>query len=59
MNAFREHAAQFHNWVENWSQKWHAPILDTPEGRRDEFVERYFRRAQADAVVCIVKARRP
>jgi hypothetical protein len=58
-DVLRDIAAQFHNWVKNRSQKWDAPILDAPEGRRDEFVEGYFRRAKADAVVCILKAREP
>jgi hypothetical protein len=41
------------------SQKWQAPILDAPAGRRDEFVDRYFKRAKVDQVVCILKAREP
>ena len=38
----REIADQFHNWVQNRSKKWDAPILEAPVGRRDEFVEPYF-----------------
>src|SRR5207245_1564533 len=30
-----------------------------PPGRRDDFVDRYFRRAQPDQVVAIIKAREP
>src|ERR1700731_2464427 len=26
---------QVHNWVKNRSEKWGAPVLDAPEGRRD------------------------
>ena len=36
-----------------------APILDAPEGRRDEFVQPYFKAAKPDQVVCILKAREP
>jgi len=35
------------------------PILDAPEGRRDEFVEPYFRHAQPDPLVVVLKAREP
>jgi hypothetical protein len=58
-DVLRDIAAQFHNWVKNRSEKWGVPILEAPDGRRDEFVQPYFRRAQADAVVCILKAREP
>lgn len=36
---------------------WRAPIVDAPSGRCDDFVERYFRRAQPDRVIVILKAR--
>jgi hypothetical protein len=52
-------AEQFQNWVKNRSQKWDAPILDAPEGRRDEFVEPYFKNAKPDQVVAILKGREP
>lgn len=55
----REIASQFHNWVQGRSQKWLASSLDAPAGRRDEFVDRYFKRAKLDQVVCILKAREP
>jgi hypothetical protein len=58
-NVLRDIASQFHNWVQSRSQKWLAPILDAPAGRRDEFVDRYFKRAKVDQVVCILKAREP
>src|SRR5437667_4943953 len=58
-DVLRDIATQFRNWVQNRSQKWGAPILEAPEGRRDEFVDTiYFKRAKADEVVCI-KAREP
>jgi hypothetical protein len=57
--VLHEIADQFHNWVLNRSQEWGAPILEAPEGRRDDFLDRYFRRAEADQVVAILKAREP
>ena len=58
-NVLRDIATQFHNWVKNRSQKWQAAILEEPQGRRDEFVDPYFKAAKADDVVCIIKAREP
>jgi len=55
----RDISSQYHNWVKNRARHWGAPILDAPEGRRDEFINRYFRCAQPDGVVAIVKAREP
>lgn len=52
-------ADQFQYWVKNRSEKWAAPILEAPPGRRDEFVEPYFRKAKPDQVVAILKAREP
>ena len=52
-------ADQFQNWLMSRSEKWGAPILDAPPGRRDEFIEPYFRHAKPDQVVAIVKAREP
>jgi hypothetical protein len=57
--SLRDVGEQFCNWVKNRSQKWGAPILEAPEGRRDEFVEPYFRKAKADQVVVVLKAREP
>jgi hypothetical protein len=58
-DVLRDIAAQFHNWAKNRSQRWDVPILDAPVGRRDEFVDPYFKHAKTDAVVCIVKCREP
>jgi len=58
-DVLREIATQSHNWVINRSKKWGAPILDAPDGRRDEFVQSYFKAAKPDQVVCILKAREP
>jgi len=58
-DVLRDIAGQFQNWVTSRSQKWDAPILEAPEGRRDEFVQPYFRRAKPDQVAVILKAREP
>lgn len=52
-------ADQFKNWVTNRSLKWGVPILEAPEGRRDDFVDQFFKRAKPDTVVAILKAREP
>ena len=53
-NCLRDIVEQFQNWVENQCQKWDVPILDAPEGRRDDFVDPYFRHAKDDQVVVIL-----
>jgi hypothetical protein len=58
-NLLRDIAQQFQNWVKNRCQKWGTPILDAPEGRRDDFVDSYFKHAKKDEVVVILKAREP
>ncbi len=58
-HRLRDIAEQFHNWVKNRAQKWGAPLLDAPTGRRDDFVAPYFQRAKPDQVVVILKAREP
>jgi hypothetical protein len=58
-DVLREIAQQFQGWVANRAKQWSAPILEAPKGRRDEFVEPYFRKAQPDQVVAILKAREP
>ena len=58
-NCLRDIAEQFGNWVKNRCQKWGAPILEAPEGRRDDFVDRFFRGAKPDQIVVILKAREP
>jgi len=57
--VLREIAEQFQNWVVNRSQKWDAPILEAPEDRRDKFLDSYFRKAKANQIVAIIKAREP
>jgi hypothetical protein len=58
-NCLRDIAQQFQNWLKNRCEKWGAPVLDAPEGRRDDFVDPYFKRAKTDEVVVILKAREP
>jgi len=58
-DLLHEIADQFKNWVTNRSQKWNAPILEAPEGRRDDFMDPYFQRAKPDEVVAILRAREP
>jgi hypothetical protein len=57
--CLRDIAEQFGNWVKNRCQKWDAPILEAPEGRRDDFVDHFFRGAKPDQLVVILKAREP
>jgi hypothetical protein len=57
--VLRDIANQYERWVNARAAQWHVPIVDAPAGRRDEFVEPYFRRAQPDQIVVILKAREP
>ena len=52
-------AEQFQSWLKDWSEKRNIPVLEPPNGRRDDFVAPYFKRARPDAVVIILKAREP
>src|ERR1700693_439104 len=52
-------ADRLQQWVKAWSEKRNVPILEAPKGRRDEFVEPYFKGAKPDEVVAVVKAREP
>src|ERR1700739_3408929 len=52
-------AQQFEICLKNRCHKWQAPILDAPAGRRDDFVDPYFKRAKKDEVAVILKAREP
>ena len=58
-HTLRGIADQFQSWLKGWSEKRNIPIVEAPKGRRDEFVEPYFKRATPDAVVVILKAREP
>src|SRR5437764_10351233 len=43
-DVLRAAAEQFQDWVKDQADRWNAPVVEAPKGRRDEFVEPYFRR---------------
>jgi hypothetical protein len=57
--TLRNIADQFQQWVKERAAKRNIPLVDAPNGRRDEFVDPYFERAKPDAVAVILKAREP
>ena len=58
--VLRDIATQYHHWVTARATEWRAPLVEAPSGdRRDRFVDPYFRRAEPDHVVVILKAREP
>src|SRR5260370_17932861 len=57
--TLRDIADQFGRWVKERAAKRNIPIMEAPQGRRDEFVNPYYERAKPDAVVAILKAREP
>jgi hypothetical protein len=58
-DVLRGIAGHFQDWVKEWSEKRAVPMVDAPKGRRDEFVEPYFKGAKPDQPVVIIKAREP
>src|SRR5438309_3356301 len=42
---------QFQSWQKGWAEKRTITGVEAPKGRRDEFVEPYFKRAKPDATV--------
>src|SRR5712691_2983771 len=58
-DILRGAAEQFQVWVKERAAEWNAPIVEAPKGRRDEFVDPYFKGARADQIVVILKAREP
>jgi hypothetical protein len=53
-------ATQYQHWVTAKAIQWGVSIVDAPaDARRDTFVEPYFRQAEPDQVVVILKAREP
>ena len=58
-DVLRGAAEQFQRWVTENADKWNAPIVEAPKGRRDEFVDPYFTGAKPDQIVVILKAREP
>jgi hypothetical protein len=55
----RDIATQYQRWVVAHAKTWGTPIVEAPAGRRDKFVDPYFRRPQPDQIVVIVKGREP
>lgn len=58
-NTLRGIAEQFQAWLKAWAGKRSIPVIEAPQGRRDDFVDPYFHRAKPDEVVVILKAREP
>jgi hypothetical protein len=58
-NTLHGIADHFQQWLKPWSEKRNIPILEAPKGRRDEFIEPYFKGAGPDEVVAVLKAREP
>jgi hypothetical protein len=58
-DILRSAAEQFQVWVKEQAGEWNAPIVEAPKGRRDEFVDPYFKGARPDQIVVILKAREP
>lgn len=58
-NVLRGIAEQFQTWLNAWAGKRNIPVIEAPQGRRDDFVDCYFNRAGPDEVVVILKAREP
>ncbi len=58
-DILRGAAEQFQVWVKERAAGWNTPIVEAPKGRRDEFVDPYFKGATADQIVVILKAREP
>ena len=44
-NMLRGIAEQFQQWLKGWTEKRNIPVLDAPNGRRDDFVDPYFKGA--------------
>jgi putative addiction module CopG family antidote len=56
-NCLCDIAQHFQNWLKNRCGKWGVSVLNAPEGRRDDFVDPYFKQAKTDEVVLVLKAR--
>jgi len=58
-NTLHGIADHFQQWLKPWSEKRNIPVLEAPKGRRDEFIKPYFKGAEPDEVVAVLKAREP
>src|SRR5262245_51731811 len=52
-------ADHFQKWLKGSTENAKVPMVDAPKGRRDEFVDPYFKRAKPDAIVVVLKAGEP
>src|SRR5437879_1686346 len=56
--VLRDIARQYDHWVIAQAKRWGVSVVEPPANRRrDDFVDRYFRHAEPDQVVVILKAR--
>src|ERR1700741_1891286 len=55
-DTLRSIADRFQSWLKPGAEKRDIPILEAPKGRRDEFVEPYFKGAKPDEIVAVLKA---
>ena len=53
-HVLRDIADQFQRWLKGWSEKRNIPVADAPKGRRDDFVDPYFKGAAASASISII-----
>ena len=58
-NVLHDISERYHQWVRNQAELWKVPILEYPEGRREDVVAPYFTGAQPDRIVAIIKSREP
>jgi hypothetical protein len=59
-DVLRGIAEQFQQWLKGWTERRDTPVVEAPRwGRRDEFVDPYFKGAQPDQVVVVLKTREP
>jgi hypothetical protein len=58
--VLKDIARQYEHWVTARAKEWAVSVVEPPaHQRRDDFVDRYFRRTTPDQVVVILKAREP
>jgi hypothetical protein len=56
--VLRDIATHYTHWVTAHAARWRVPMVEAPATeRRDHFVDPYFRRAEADQIVVILKGR--
>jgi hypothetical protein len=59
-DVLRSIADQFQQWLKGWMERRNIPVVEAPRwGRRDEFVDPYFKSAKPEQVAVVLKAREP